>query len=159
MDKGGQGEKPRVVIDASVAVKWVIPGEPWETQARTLEEKIASREVEAYAPTLLLYEAASVILKSILKGALKLTDGIGALKAMGDLGLNIKTTSWNDLTEILEIATTTKLTIYDSTYLHLSKKMRAQLITADNELKKKGENVTEAILLKDLTPAFGSEKL
>ena len=26
MDKGGQGEKPRIVVDASVAVKWVIEG-------------------------------------------------------------------------------------------------------------------------------------
>lgn len=150
MDKGGQRKRPRVVIDASVAVKWVIPGEPWEAEARTLEEKIASRETEAYAPQLLLYEVASVILKSISTGALKLDDGIQALKALGHLGLNIQTTSWNDLTEILRIAYTTELTIYDSTYLYLSKKMNAQLITADKQLKQKGEKITEAILLKDL---------
>ena len=150
MDKGGQGEKPKVVIDASVAVKWVIPGEPWEMQARILEVKIASREVEAYAPPLLLYEVASAILKSVLRGALKLGDGVEALTAIGRLGLNIQITSWNDLAEILDIATTTKLTIYDSTYLHLSKKMNAKLVTADKELKHRGRGVTEIILLKDL---------
>ncbi|RLI36344.1 hypothetical protein DRO55_03730, partial [Candidatus Bathyarchaeota archaeon] len=126
MDKGGQGEKPKVVIDASVAVKWIIPGEPWEAQARTLKERIASREIEAYAPPLLLYEVASVIQKSILRGALRLGDGIEALKAMGHLGLNIQPTSWDDLAEILNIAATTKLTVYDAAYLHLSRKMEAK---------------------------------
>lgn len=150
MDKRGQREKPRVVIDVSVACKWVIPGEPWEKQARTLEEKIASTEVEAYAPSLLLYEVASVILKSISTGTLKLSDGVEALKAIGHLGINIQTTNWNTLAKILDIATTTKLTIYDSTYLYLSKKMNGRLITADNKLKQKGGNVTEIILLKDL---------
>jgi predicted nucleic acid-binding protein len=150
MDKGGQREKPKVVVDASVAVKWVIPGEPYEAKARTLEVKVASGEIEAHAPHLLLYEVASVILKSMLTGALKIADGIQALKALRRLGLNIQTTSWNDLAEILQIASAVKLTIYDSTYLHLSKKMNAQLITVDDELKKRGENVTEIVLLKDV---------
>ena len=150
MDKGGQRDKSKVVIDASVAAKWIIPGEPWEAQARTLKEKIASMEVEAYAPPLLLYEVASVILKSASAGILKLSDGIEALKAMGHLGLNIQTTSWNDLAEILSIAAATKLTVYDAIYLHLSRKMKAKLITADSKLKKRGESVTATILLKEL---------
>jgi len=150
MDKGRQRDKPRVVIDASVAAKWIIPGEPWEAQARTLKEKIASMEIEAYAPPLLLYEVASVILKSVSVGILKLSDGIEALKAMRHLGLNIQITSWNYLAEILSIAAATKLTVYDAAYLHLSKKMKAKLITADSKLKKRGESVTTTILLKEL---------
>lgn len=48
MDKGGEGEKPKVVVDASVAVKWVIPGEPWEEQAVALKDMVvtADRELE-----------------------------------------------------------------------------------------------------------------
>jgi len=159
MDKGGQREKPKVVIDASVAAKWIIPGEPWEAQARTLKEKIAFGEIEAYAPLLLLYEVASVILKAVSIGILKLSDGIEALKILGHLGLSIQVTSWNDLAEILPIAAATKLTIYDSTYLHLSKKMNASLITADNELKQRGEKVTEIILLKDLNIEYSRTRI
>jgi len=150
MDKGRQRDKPRVVIDASVAAKWIIPGEPWEAQARILKEKIASMEIESYAPLLLLYEVASVILKSVSAGTLKLSDGIEALKAMEHLGLNIQTISWSNLAEILTIASKTKLTVYDAVYLHLSKRMKAKLITADSKLKKRGESVTATILLKDL---------
>jgi predicted nucleic acid-binding protein len=150
MDKGGQGEKSRVVIDASVVVKWVIPGEPWEAQAKALVMKLASGEIEACAPPLLFYEVTSVILKSMLTGTLTFNDGIEALKVLGNLGLNVQTINWIDLAEILRIATITKLTIYDSAYLHLSKKVNAQFITADVQLKQKGENVTEIVHLKDL---------
>ena len=151
MDKGGQGAKPKIVVDASVVVKWIIPGEPWEEQARAIAEKIVSGQVETYAPHLLLYEVASAILKSVLMGVIKFGDGIEALEALEHLGISVQTIEWGDLKKILELAVTTKLTIYDSAYLHLTRKIGAQLITADSQLKQRGENVTEIILLKDLT--------
>jgi hypothetical protein len=33
MDKGGSPEGLRAVVDASVVVKWGIPGEPWRARA------------------------------------------------------------------------------------------------------------------------------
>jgi len=150
MDKGGQGEKPRIVIDASVVAKWVIPGEPWEAEAEILKENIALRKIEAYAPQLILYEVASVLLKAISIGALKLSEGTEALRTIGDLGVSVQATQWNDMAEILSIAASTKLTVYDSTYLHLTKRVKAKLITADKELREMGENITETVLLKDL---------
>jgi len=150
MDTGGQGEKPKIVIDASVAAKWVVPGEPWQEEAKILEEKIALGEVEAYAPQLLLYELASVILKAVRKGLLKLKDGIEALNIMEKLNVNIQSASWIDQAEILDIAALTKLTVYDVAYLHLSKKINGKLVTADSELKKKGESVTAVLLLNEL---------
>ena len=69
---------------------------------------------------------------------------------MEHLGLNIQTISWSDLAEILTIASKTKLTVYDAIYLHLSKRMKAKLITADSKLKKRGKSVAATILLKDL---------
>ncbi|HIE18861.1 TPA: PIN domain-containing protein [Candidatus Bathyarchaeota archaeon] len=81
---------------------------------------------------------------------LKLKDGIEALNAMGQLNINIQPATWSDQADIPNIAAATKLTVYDAAYLHLSKKMNAKLITADSELKKKGENVTATLLLKEL---------
>ncbi len=150
MDKGGQAERPRIVIDASVAAKWVIPGEPWEAEARDLMEKIASGEVEAYAPPILPYEVASVIWRAISQGLSKLSEGAEALRALGQLDLRIKAMDWEDLAEILEIAITTKLTVYDSAYLQLTRRRAAKLITADDELRRRGENIAEIVLLRDL---------
>ncbi|MBS7654137.1 MAG: type II toxin-antitoxin system VapC family toxin [Candidatus Bathyarchaeia archaeon] len=109
--------------------------------------------MEAYAPHLLLYEVASAILKLILIGAIKSSDGIEALEALERLGINVQTTGWSYLKEILRLAAATKLTIYDSAYLHLTKKIGAKLITADSQLKQKRENVAEIILLEELEPA------
>jgi len=158
VDKGGQGAKPRIVVDASVVVKWVIPGEPCEELARAVGEKVVSGEVEAYAPHLLLYEVASAILKSIIIGAIKLSDGIEALEALEHIGIRVHTTRWGDLREILELAAATKLTIYDSVYLHLTRRLGARLITADSQLKQRGENVAEILLLKDFEPIKRDEE-
>ncbi|MEM2849290.1 MAG: type II toxin-antitoxin system VapC family toxin [Candidatus Bathyarchaeia archaeon] len=150
MDKGRQGEKLRIVIDASVIAKWIIPGEPWEEQAKLLRNMVVSGDVEAYVPTLLLYEVTSVILRAFFRGVLKLSDGIEALKALRYIGFSIKAIEWEDLVEILNIATAAKLTVYDSTYIYLAKKLNAQLVTADRQMKKSCENITRATLLEEL---------
>jgi len=150
MDKGGQRAKPAVVVDASVAVKWVVPGEPSDIQATTLGERIASGRAQALAPPLLLYEIASVLLKAVSVGVLEIEDGIRAIDALGRLGLNIATVTWSDLAEMLSMASATGLTAYDSAYLHLSRRTGAPLVTADKSLKRKGEKVTDVILLQEL---------
>ncbi len=150
MDKGGEGEKPKVVVDASVAVKWVIPGEPWEEQAVALKDMVVSGEVEAYAPQLIMYEVASVILKAVLRGILKPSRGAEALRAFKDLGISIQAFDWDCAAEVLAAALETGLTIYDSVYLHLSRRLNCRLVTADGELEEKGRNVAEIVLLGDL---------
>ncbi|HID55608.1 TPA: PIN domain-containing protein [Candidatus Poribacteria bacterium] len=158
MDKGGQRERLRVIVDASVASKWIIPGGPWDEQARALEEKIAYREVEAYAPMLLAYEVASVIRKAVSRDVLRVEDGVEALKAMGYIGVNLQDIEWRSTAEMLEIAMKTGLTIYDSAYIYLSKKLQGRLITADDELKRRGEEIAEITLLRDLTQPKPSGK-
>lgn len=130
--------------------KWIIPGEPWEEQARLLRDIVVFGDVEAYVPTLLLYEVTSVILRAFSRGVLKLSDGMEALKALKHIGFSIKAVEWEDLIVILNIATAAKLTVYDSTYICLAKKLNAQLITADWQLKRSCENITRATLLEEL---------
>jgi len=149
MDKGRPNEKVRVVVDACVVAKWIIPGEPWESNAEKLKEKLISGEVTAYAPELLLYEITSTILKSVVAQKLNLEDGIRALEAIGQLDINVETINWEDSQKILLIATKSDLTIYDSSYIYIAQKFKAKLITADEELKEKSKNITASMLLKD----------
>ena len=150
MAERGEEEQVKLVIDASVVAKWVIPGEPWEEEANTLKNAIASGRVKAYAPTLIIYELASVILKAIKNNILKVQDGVEALKAIGSLGISLIPVLWEESAEILKIATASGLTTYDSTYLWLSKKLEGKLITADEELKRRGEAITKTVLLGEL---------
>ena len=150
MAEGGERKEVKLVIDASVAAKWMIPGEPWEEEASTLKSAIVSGRVKAYAPTLIVYELASVILKAIKNNILKVQDGVEALKAIGSLGINLIPILWEESAEILKIATASGLTTYDSTYLWLSKKLEGKLITADEELKRRGGIITKTVLLGEL---------
>ena len=150
MDKGGEGKQVKLVVDASVAAKWIIPGEPWEEKASNLKGAIVLGRVEAYAPILLTYELASVLLKAVKRGVLKAADGIEALKAVGSLGIDLAPVLWEEVAEIFEVAISTSLTIYDAAYLWLSKKLDAPLVTADEKLCKKGGRIAKIISLQDL---------
>jgi len=151
MDKKGQGEGHKIVVDASIVAKWIIPGEPWEDKAVILKDKIVSRDMDAYAPSLLFYEIASVLAKAISRKILRLEDAIEALDALRYLGIKIKAVNWGKLKKIIDIASEARLSVYDSTYLYLSRELGAKLVTADNELKKKGVNIAEVTLINELT--------
>lgn len=152
MDQRGKREKPRIVVDASIAVKWVIPGEPDETQANIVRDSISSGEVYAMAPLLLLYEVSSSLYKAVLKGILQSADLNEALAAIGNLGIDAKATAWDDLSQIVSIASETKLTTYDSTYLQLSRSTGYALVTADEKLAQKGEALAKVVLLRNFSP-------
>ncbi|MGB9717827.1 MAG: type II toxin-antitoxin system VapC family toxin [Thermoproteota archaeon] len=150
MAEGREGKKVKLVIDASVATKWIIPGEPWEEEADALKNAIASGSLEAYAPTLIIYELASAMSKAIRNNVLKTRDGTDALEAVGSLGIKLTPILWREAAEILEAATTSGLTVYDSAYLWLSRRLGGRLVTADEKLKEKGATITETILLGEL---------
>jgi predicted nucleic acid-binding protein len=51
--------------------------------------------------------------------------------------------SWVDISEVLTIATDLELTVYDASYLWLSKKLYAPLITADDQLYAKAKTTSQ----------------
>jgi len=139
MDQGRQGDKLKIVVDMSIVAKWITPGEKWKRNARALAEDIAYRRVEAHAPSLMLYELASIISKAMRAGKMNPADGAKALQAIGSIGLIIDGICWDDLSEILKIAESTKLTVYDSVYVYLARKMDCKLLTADTKLRIKAD--------------------
>lgn len=149
MATGGPRERFRVVLDASVVAKWIIPGEPWEGESALLKDKVAEGLVEAHAPALLLYEVSSVISKAIRKGAVSEEDAGEALTLLEHL-LEVHPARWRDLPEIIEISRRTGLSVHDSAYLHLSMRIGAVLVSADEELVAKSRGLAEALLVADL---------
>jgi predicted nucleic acid-binding protein len=151
MDKGGSTTRLRAVVDASVVVKWGLPGEPWREEANLLKQKIVFGEVEAYAPSLLLYEVSSVMYKALSSGVISFDDAWEILSNLKDIGIRLANFYWDELTELLELAQQSRLTVYDSSYLLLAKKINAILVTADEDLKKKGEKIAPVILIRDIS--------
>ena len=150
MKRGGESKKEVLVIDASVAAKWIIPGEPWDEKARALKEAVVKGTVEAYAPTLIVYELTSVISRAVRNGVLSQQDAAEALRAIGLLGIELVEVRWEDAAETLEIAIRSGLTTYDSAYLLVSKRVGGRLVTADDKLRDRGRAVTEVVALGDI---------
>ena len=81
-----QGE--RLVVDASVVVKLVIP-EEYTEHALLLRDDHLDGRVEAHAPDLLLLEAASALRMYALRGLIDAHKALRALQLLAEAGINL----------------------------------------------------------------------
>jgi predicted nucleic acid-binding protein len=114
------------VVDASVAVKWVVREEHSDV-ARLL----ASARLEA--PDLLPVECANIIWKKVRLGDLGPRDAAGRLDLLLRAPVAI-TASRELLDRALQIALDLKHPVYDCVYLALAQSRKLPLVTADRRL-------------------------
>lgn len=128
------GRALRIVIDASVVLKW-IPGHDEEAvlEAREVYKMMMGDKLEIFAPTFLLIEVLNILtLKrkakySLVKKNIELLSQ-GKIKF---IGLDV-----SDLPQIEEIVHKYGLTAYDAIYLNLARAKTCKLLTADKKLLK-----------------------
>jgi predicted nucleic acid-binding protein len=117
------------VIDASVAVKWVVEEEG------TLEAVALLRQ-QLLAPDLINAECANILWKKVRLGEMSCEEAIfaGRLLANADIDL----TSTRPLLEAaVEIAIVLDHPAYDCVYLALAEQKNIEIVTADTRLIKK----------------------
>lgn len=124
-----------VVVDASVAVKWFLPGieEPLAEQAAALLDSYDRNQTRFVVPDLFYVEIASAIWKAVRVGRVS--------RESGDLSLVLLTgqefttvPSLKLLDRAFQIAADYGRTVYDSLYVALAVQTKSQLITADEGL-------------------------
>ncbi len=114
------------VVDASVAVKWVVR-EQHSDCARLLSR------VRLEAPDLLLVECANIIWKKVRLGDLKPQDAAGRLDLL--LRAPVVITSSRELLDsALHLSLSLKHPVYDCVYLALAQRRQIPLVTADRRL-------------------------
>jgi predicted nucleic acid-binding protein len=117
-----------LVVDASVAVKWILP-EPLFREAVRLQ----SPSYELHAPSFLEVELASVLWKKIRQGLLGRAEADPLLSRF----LALPFTRHADnllLATAFDLAERTGRTVYDCLYLALASRLGARLVTADERL-------------------------
>jgi hypothetical protein len=72
---------PEQVIDASVALKWVVRGEPFRGKAMRLLRDARVNRIALIAPPLLIYEAESMLQRRLHHGRATLAATDAALTA------------------------------------------------------------------------------
>ena len=117
----------RAVVDASVAVKWVID------ETFTSEALRAYATYDLVAPTLLYAEAASALSKAVARHEIAPEEG--PRKMLEIIGADIETVPDELLApEAVALAARLDHPVYDCFYLALAEAEETALITADRQL-------------------------
>ena len=152
MDSRGQGEIRSTglyIVDASVVLKWILSGEPNEQNAAALRDDVLAGNNEIAAPSLLIHEVGNSLWKATKRKRITPSKACKALESMNDAQVILHEFSWADASIILTIASQMDVTTYDASYLFLSEKMNAQLITADDKMYQKAKGKFKVIHLQD----------
>ena len=118
-----------LILDASVAVAWLLEDEPDPLAAATLDRV---RQDGAVVPQLWHYEVRNALLVAQRRG--RLPEG-GAAARLTSLGaLPIQTDQDADLEAAMELAVAHDLSYYDALYLELASRRQLPLATLDRDL-------------------------
>ena len=137
------------MVDASVAVKWVLSGEAYEENAAKFKDNQLSENAEMFAPSLMIHEVANSLWKAIKLKRITQEDAFRAMNDLGDLQINLQEQYWTEASREFAIAIKLDITTYDAAYLALSEKMNAPVITADDKLYEKVKGHFKVLHLRD----------
>jgi len=117
----------RVVVDASIAVKWFVPEIHSEFAARLLDP-----EFIVSAPDLIGPELGNTLWKKVRRQETTPEEAAEILKTFPSLGVEIYPSS-DLLSSAFEVAVALDRTVYDSLYLALAIAQDGTLMTADRK--------------------------
>ncbi len=120
------------VIDASIAVKWVVEEADSEAAARLLEG-----EAVLLAPDLLYAEAANALWALSRRGDVAAADVREALAVLADVPLHIPSSMRQLMPAATRLAQDLDHPVYDCFYLALAVQQQYPLLTADRRFQAK----------------------
>jgi predicted nucleic acid-binding protein len=132
------------VLDASVALAWVLPDEDSPKAAALLPRLV---EEGAVVPQLWPLEIANVLLVASRRGRLTLVDTQRVAADLHALPIEVdQETHRRAFGAVLELATRHGLSVYDAAYLELAQRRRLPLATFDARLRAACEAAGIAII-------------
>ena len=123
------------VVDASVALLWLVPQTNPAGTAYAESALLALRESQALVPSLFALEIANVVAKVEAKGVVSEADSQRFIYLLGQLDLVTDVdTMAHALADTLNLARRYRLSAYDAAYLELALRRGLPLATLDTDL-------------------------
>lgn len=124
-----------VVVDASLALKWVL-AESDSHSAVILLNKWTDEGISIIAPALFTYEVTNTLYRQVLAGKLAYEEAKQGLADLFSIGVLLKFSLYEDIsTQAMEYAHQLKLpATYDAHYLALALQEHCEYWTADKRL-------------------------
>lgn len=123
----------KVVVDASVALRWVLRDEK-EARVDALLEQWAGSLTEMLAPPLFLAEVTNALYLSVKRKRLSLEEAELALSAIMQLGIQVAQPSGLYPRSLRLAANYGTANAYDAQYITLAEMQNCELWTADERL-------------------------
>jgi predicted nucleic acid-binding protein len=136
-----------VVIDASVIAKWFLE-EVYSTNALLLRDKYIAGEIELASPCIMPFEVLNALRYSGIysKDAL-----VNVVRSLDRYGIELWDLIGTYGQRVVEVAMELDMSVYDASYVALAEIANAKLVTADEEILTKAEDLIALNHLKDLT--------
>jgi predicted nucleic acid-binding protein len=122
--------RDRVVIDASVILKWVLPpeAEPYQPQALRLADAVMQGKIEVMLPGLWYFEVGNILIRKYRQDA---DHDLADLRRQLGSGEQAVSTGWQG--EIIRLTDFYPVTFYDASYHALAIVNRGVFVTADEK--------------------------
>ena len=141
---------PRLVVDASVAVKWYLLDEDYADQAGALLSQFRQGAIKLAAPTHIRYEVASAITVATRGRAPRLTLEQGRRAIEEFLALDLETTGDAKIVRLAyDLVHEYDCAFYDALYLALAQEMGVPFITADGRLYRRVRAIPTVLWIGD----------
>jgi len=131
------------VIDASVFIKWVVAEDDSDKALMVWQQARADRTSMA-APDLLLYETGNILVR---KKGFEVQDVKRTIRLLIESDIDIRPLNTALILQAVEMADATGCSVYDGTYLALTRELNGTLVTADRRLAELGSSVADVRLL------------
>lgn len=119
----------RIVVDASVIVKWVA-AEPGRVGALELLDRFESGDVDLVAPPIVIIEVASALSKKVRRKTMTAAEGDTAL-AFARRRRPVFVQLPNAVKRAFRLSVANQMSLWDSFYLDLAIESRLDLVTSD----------------------------
>lgn len=144
-----------MILDASVAAKWVLPDEVLVAEAYLVRSAMLQRRVRLAAPAVLWTEVAHAIIRAVRRDRLdrdearELADQVLAVQPLIE-AVEV------DLRDTIRTALLAGVGAYDAQYLALGARLASTVITADRGLWDRGRaNGYDVVWLGDVSTSNG----